>query len=199
MEKRRENKIDLQKTLRLREDSQLPLLGIINRLTSQKGVDLIIGIIPELIKLNCQLVVLGVGEKVYGKKLLEFSKNYPKNISSQIKFDPVLAQKIYAGSDIFLMPSKFEPCGLGQMIAMRYGSIPIVRKTGGLAETVQNQKTGFVFKDYKKDALLKSVKEALDVYGDKNKWKELMKRAMSQDFSWHKSAQKYLELYKKLV
>ncbi len=199
LEKRTENKIDLQKILGFPENEQFPLLGIINRLTSQKGVDLVIGIIPELIKLNCQLVVLGVGEDIYEKKLLEFSKKYPLNISSHIKFDPVLAQKIYAGSDIFLMPSKFEPCGLGQMIAMRYGLIPIVRKTGGLAETVKNKKTGFVFKDYKKEALLKSLKEALDTYSDKNKWKELMKRAMAQDFSWQESAKKYLELYKKLV
>jgi starch synthase len=199
LERRTENKIDLQKILKLPENQQLPLLGIINRLTSQKGVDLVIGIIPGLIKLNCQLVVLGVGEDIYEKKLLEFSKKYPQNISSQIKFDPVLAQKIYAGVDLFLMPSRFEPCGLGQMIAMRYGSIPIVRKTGGLAETVENQKTGFVFEDYKKDALLKSLMEALDVFSDRNKWKELMKRAMSRDFSWQRSAKKYLELYKKLL
>jgi len=199
LEKRTENKIDLQKTLKLPENQQLPLLGIINRLTSQKGVDLVIEIIPELIKLNCQLVVLGVGEDIYEKKLLEFSLKYPSNISCQIKFDPVLAQKIYAGSDVFLMPSKFEPCGLGQMIAMRYGSIPIVRKTGGLAETVKNQKTGFVFEDYKKDALLKSLKECLDAYSNRSKWVELMKRAMNQDFSWQKSANRYVELYKNLT
>jgi starch synthase len=199
LEKRTENKIDLQKTLKLPENQQLPLLSIINRLTSQKGVDLVIGIIPELVKLNCQLVVLGVGEDIYEKKLLEFSLKYPSNISCQIKFDPVLAQKIYAGSDIFLMPSKFEPCGLGQMIAMRYGAIPIVRKTGGLAETVENQKTGFVFEDYKKDALLKSLKECLDAYSNRDKWVELMKRAMNQDFSWQKSAKRYVELYKNLT
>ncbi len=199
LKKKTENKIDLQKILGFSENEHLPLFGIINRLTSQKGVDLVIGIIPKLVKLNCQLVILGVGEDAYEKKLEEFSKKYPQNISTHIRFDPILAQKIYAGSDIFLMPSKFEPCGLGQMIAMRYGSIPIVRKTGGLAETVQDKKTGFVFKDYKKDALFKSLKECLDVYDDRDKWKELIENAMSQDFSWKKSAEKYSKLYKKLI
>jgi starch synthase len=199
IEKRTENKIDLQKILGFPENEQLPLLGIINRLTSQKGVDLVIEIIPELVKLGCQLVVLGVGEDEYEKKLKDFSQRYPKNISAHIRFDPVLAQKIYAGVDLFLMPSRFEPCGLGQMIAMRYGAIPIVRKTGGLAETVENKKTGFVFEKYEKEALLRSLKEALNFYQDKNKWRELIEEAMKKDFSWQRSAEKYLELYKKLI
>jgi starch synthase len=199
LEKRTENKIDLQKLLGFPEDSKVPLLGIINRLTSQKGVDLILGIIPELVKSDCQLVVLGVGEDEYEKKLEELSKKYPKNISANIRFDPLLAQKIYAGADIFLMPSKFEPCGLGQMIAMRYGTLPIVRKTGGLAETVKNRKTGFVFVEYKKESLLESLKEALRFYKRKEKWQELQKNAMIQDFSWQKSAKEYLKLYKKLI
>lgn len=199
LDKKIENKIYLQEILNLTKNPKIPLLGFIGRLTFQKGIDLIIEIIPEIVKLGCQLVFLGVGMTDYEKKLLEFSLKYPSNISCQIKFDPVLAQKIYAGSDIFLMPSKFEPCGLGQMIAMRYGSIPIVRKTGGLAETVKNQKTGFVFVDYKKDALLKSVKKSLFFYSDKNKWLELMKRAMTQDFSWERSAGEYLKLYQKLL
>lgn len=198
-ENKTKNKTALQKILNFPIDSKTPLLGIINRLTAQKGVDLMLEIIPELVKSNCQLVVLGVGEDVYEKKLEEFSKKYPKNISVHIKFDPVLAQKIYAGSDIFLMPSRFEPCGLGQMIAMRYGTLPIVRKTGGLAETVQDRKTGFVFEQYKKEALLGSVGEALDFYKNKNKWQELIRNAMSQDFSWEKSAKRYLELYKKMI
>jgi len=199
LEKRTENKIDLQKASGFTENSNIPLLGIVSRLSSQKGIDLILEIIPELVKLSCQLVVLGVGENEYEKKLEEFSKKYPKNISSHIRFDPVLAQKIYAGSDIFLMPSQFEPCGLGQMIAMRYGAIPIVRKTGGLAETIQDKKTGFVFKSYNKKAFLKSFKTALSFYQNKNKWQELIQEAMSQDFSWKKSAKRYLKLYKKLA
>lgn len=199
LDKKIENKIDLQKILKFQKNPQIPLLGIINRLTPQKGVDLIIEIIPEIVKLNCQLVILGVGRKDYERKLLELSYKYPKNISTQIKFDPILAQKIYAGVDIFLMPSKFEPCGLGQMISMRYGTIPIARKTGGLADTVKNKKTGFLFKEYKSEALLKTVKEALEFYENPQKWQKFIKRAMTEDFSWKKSAKEYLKLYKKLI
>jgi len=199
MERKIENKIDLQRILEFPENSNTPLLGIINRLTSQKGVDLIIEIIPEIVKLNCQLVILGVGNEEYEKKLLALSQKYPKNISSQIKFDPVLAQKIYAGSDIFVVPSKFEPCGLGQIISMAYGTIPIVRKTGGLADTVKDKKSGFVFKEYKSAALLDTVKKALNFYKNPKEWRKLIKVAMSKDFSWRKSAKKYLKLYQKLI
>jgi starch synthase len=193
------NKTALQKILKFPVNLDTPLLGIINRLTSQKGVDLVLGIVPDLLKSDCQLIVLGVGEDEYEKKLKELSERYPKNISANIRFDPVLAQKIYAGADIFLMPSKFEPCGLGQMIAMKYGTIPVVRKTGGLSETVHNGKTGFVFTEYNEESLLKSVKEALKLFKDKYGWKKMQKNAMSQDFSWEKSAKEYLKLYEKLV
>jgi len=199
IEKKNENKIDLQRILKFPDNPKIPIIGIINRLTSQKGVDLVIEIIPEIVKLNCQLVILGVGEEEYEKKLLELSKKYPENISSQIRFDPVLAQKIYAGSDIFLVPSKFEPCGLGQMISMAYGTIPIVRKTGGLADTVEDKKSGFVFEKYKSEALLNTLKEALNFYKNPKRWRKLIKFAMSKDFSWQKSAKKYLKLYKKLI
>lgn len=145
------------------------------------------------------MIILGVGSVDYEKKLLEFGKKYPKNVSSQIKFDPILAQKIYAGCDIFLMPSKFEPCGLGQMIAMRYGTIPIVRKTGGLADTVKHKKNGFVFEKYKSAALLGTIREALKYYQAPKEWNEIVKRAMSEDFSWQKSAKEYLKLYKNLL
>lgn len=194
-----QNKIDLQMVLGLPQNPKTPLLGIINRLTSQKGVDLIIEAIPEIVKLGCQLVILGVGTDDYEKKLLEFSQKYPNNISVHIKFDAILAQKIYAGCDIFLMPSSFEPCGLGQMIAQKYGTLPLVRKTGGLADTVEDKKTGFVFKKYKTGALLESLKEALELYKNQKKWKNLMKKAMIKDSSWPKSAKGYLKLYKKLL
>ena len=199
IERKKENKIDLQKNLTLLENPKIPLFGIISRLTDQKGIDLIINIIPELVKLNCQLVILGVGAKKYEDKLLKLFHKYPQNISVQIKFDAVLAQKIYAGADVFLMPSRFEPCGLGQMIAMRYGTIPIVRNIGGLSDTVKNKKTGFVFEEYDSKALLKSIKETLKQYKDKNNWQEIIKRAMKEDFSWQKSAKDYLKLYKKLI
>jgi starch synthase len=199
LEEKVENKIDLQEILNLPVNPAVPFLGMINRLTSQKGIDLIIEIIPEMVKLNCQFIILGVGAENYERKFCQLSRKYPKNISAQIKFDPVLAQKIYAGCDIFLMPSFFEPCGLGQMIAQRYGTIPVIRKTGGLADTVLNKKTGFVFEEYKSEALLKCLKEALKFYQNQRKWRELIKQAMNKDFSWLKSAKEYLKLYKKLV
>ena len=199
LEKKIENKIELQEILNFRKDPRIPLLAFIGRLTPQKGIDLIIEIIPELIKIGCQLVILGVGMPDYEKKLLEISQKYPQKISTQIKFDPVLAQKIYAGADIFLLPSKFEPCGLVQIIAMRYGTIPIARKTGGLADTIENGKTGFLFEKYDLTTFFRTIKKALNLYQDKREWQKLMKVAMKKDFSWQKSAIEYLKLYKILT
>lgn len=198
-DKKIRNKLELQKIVGFSRSKNTPFLGFINRLTPQKGVDLIIEIIPELVKMDFQLIILGVGLKFYEEKLFRLAKKYPQNISTQIKFDPILAQKIYTGSDIFLMPSKFEPCGLGQMIAMRYGTIPIVRKTGGLVDTIKDKKTGFLFEKYESDALLKIIKFAAEYYKNKSAWRELTKRAMNQDFSWRRPAREYLKLYKKLV
>lgn len=197
LDKKIENKLALQKELSLTENKNFPLLGIVSRLTYQKGVDLIIKIIPDLVKLSCQLVVLGEGQGSYEKDLLKLAKKYPKNISSQIKFDASLAQKIYAGSDIFLMPSLFEPCGLGQLIAMRYGTIPVVRATGGLKDTVNN-KNGFIFKKCDESELLKTIKKSLAVYKKPADWRKLQINGMKQDFSWNKSAQEYIKLYNKL-
>ena len=199
LERKIENKIHLQEILNFKKSPEIPLFGFIGRLTPQKGIDLIIEIIPELIKIGCQLVILGVGMADYEKKLLELSQKCPQNISAQIKFDPVLAQKIYAGADIFLLPSKFEPCGLVQMIAMRYGTIPIARKTGGLADTIENGKTGFLFEEYKTQSFLRTIEKTLNLYRDQRKWQKLMKMAMKKDFSWRKSAIEYLKLYKILT
>jgi len=198
-EKKNRNKIELQKIFKLPEKKNALLFSFIGRLDPQKGIDLVIKIMPNLVKSDCQLVILGKGGEEYEKELQELAKKYPKNISVYIKFDPVLAQKIYAGSDIFLMPSKFEPCGLGQMIAMRYGAIPIVRETGGLADTVIQRKTGFLFKQYNSRALLKIINEALKVYKNKKEWLKIIKRAMKENFSWKMSAKEYLSLYKKLL
>jgi len=197
-DKKRKNKLDIQKILNLPQKN-LPLFGSISRLTFQKGIDLILEIIPDLINSDCQLVILGTGEKNFEEKLLKLARKYPQNISVQIKFDPVLAQKIYAGSDFFLMPSRFEPCGLGQLIAQRYGTIPIARKTGGLSDTIEDEKTGFLFKEYKSRAFWKAIGRALKIYVKKKDLKEMQKRAMKKDFSWRRSAQKYLNLYEKLL
>jgi len=199
-----ENKTHLQEILNLNKDSQVPLLGFIGRLDSQKGVDLMVEITPDLIRNNCQLVILGKGALDYEKKLLQLSRKYPRNISCQIKFDPVLAQKIYAGADIFLIPSRFEPCGLGQLISMRYGAVPIVRRTGGLVDTVQelaqdlSKGSGFVFQDYNTEAMLSAIQRAVNSY-KKRVWQNVMRRIMAIDFSWQASARKYEALYRKTL
>jgi len=199
LERKIENKTHLQEILNLNKNYQIPLFGLIGRLDAQKGVDLIIEIIPDLIKNNCQLVILGKGNHYYERKLLELSQKYPQNISCQIKFDSGLAQKIYAGADIFLMPSRFEPCGLVQMIAMRYATLPVARKTGGLADTIEEGETGFLFEEYNVKSFLESVNKALKLYQDREEWLKLMKKAMKKDFSWQKSALEYRQLYQQLL
>jgi starch synthase len=178
------------------------MLGMITRLTEQKGIDLVCSIIDELVKLNVQLVILGTGDSKYENLLKEYSKKYSDNVSANILFDNTLAQRIYAASDMFLMPSEFEPCGIGQLIALRYGSIPIVRKTGGLKDTINNYDenpscaTGFQFNNLNSAELMDSIVKALNIYNDKNEWSKLIKNAMSVDNSWSSSARSYIELYK---
>ncbi|RLC38529.1 hypothetical protein DRH27_02015, partial [Candidatus Falkowbacteria bacterium] len=196
LNKKIENKIHLQKRLKLPVNKNMPLVGIVTRLAWQKGIDLIT---KRFTRFNAQFVFLGTGAKEYEDHLKELEKINPKQFSAQIKFDIKLAQEIYAGSDIFLMPSRYEPCGLGQMIAMRYGTVPVVRATGGLADTVDN-KTGFSFKNVSKTELFEALRKALDVYYENpKKWKELQKNCMRRDFSWDKSAREYVKLYKQLI
>ncbi len=196
LENKKYNKKSLQKKLNLEIDEEKPVVSVISRLAPQKGLNLIT---EKIIKENdCHFVFLGTGQKEIEKKLKDLAKKYPKKVSSQIIFDIKLAQQIYAASDIFLMPSRFEPCGLGQMIAMRYGTIPVVRATGGLDDTVDN-KTGFKFNDFTSRALGQSLSDALNVYyGEHNKWIKMQKNCMMKDFSWDKSAKEYINLYKKL-
>ena len=196
LEKKTANKTELQKQLGLPQDKNAVLVGLVTRFVWQKGVELIT---EKFSKLNCQFVFLGTGEKKYEDALLDLAKKYPRQFSVQIKFDEQLAHKIYAASDIFLAPSRFEPCGLTQMIAMRYGSIPIVRATGGLADTV-NDKNGFTFKKYSSEELYKTIDEALTIfYKNKKVWHRLETNGLKQNFSWEKSAGEYLKLYKKLI
>ena len=215
LEKKQENKIFLQKKLGLWPDKNIALVGLVSRLVWQKGIELIS---DDFANLNCQFVFLGTGQKEYEKHLLALAKKYPHQFSAKIMFDVKLAQQIYASSDIFLMPSRFEPCGLGQMIAMRYGTVPVVRKTGGLADTVFDFKSGsrlqkkfsflnselkkangFSFKNFNSKALYKVLDRALDVYYNSPKqWHKLQANGMCHDFSWSKSAREYLELYNKL-
>ena len=186
----------MQKKLKLPVDPSRPLVGIVSRLVWQKGIDLIS---DRFSRLRCQYVFLGTGQPAYEKHLAKLAKKYPDQFSSNIEFDLGMAQEIYAGSDIFLMPSRFEPCGLGQMIAMRYGTIPVVRATGGLKDTVTKE-LGFSFKNVSKAEFYESLKEALDVYYESpEKWQEMVKKVMQEDFSWDKSAKEYVKLYKKLA
>lgn len=192
-----ENKIRLQKKLKLKIDPNKPIAAVISRLVNQKGLNLIT---EEIIKKNdCQFIFLGTGSPEIEKKLKNLANKYFNKVSTQIKFDVKLAQQIYAGSDIFLMPSQFEPCGLGQMIAMRYGTIPVVRATGGLVDTVDT-KTGFKFKEFTSQAFNKVLSRVLNIYyKNPKKWLELQRNCMNKDFSWEKSAKKYINLYRKVI
>ncbi|MFN7170965.1 MAG: glycogen synthase, partial [Candidatus Omnitrophota bacterium] len=195
------NKEYLQLETGLEINKDKPLLGIITRLADQKGLDILAPIIETLCKMDLQFILLGTGDKVYHELFEKIKVKYPRKTSINLKFDAELARKIYASADIFLMPSRFEPCGLGQMISLKYGTIPVVRKTGGLADTVIDYEprsdtgNGFTFTAYESLSLLEAIKRALSVYRDKKSWMRLIKRAMEADFSWKVSAEKYLRLY----
>ncbi|MBS5308822.1 glycogen synthase GlgA [Clostridium sp.] len=205
LENKKINKEELQKELGLTVNKDVPMVGLVSRLTHQKGCDLIINILEELLKEDIQVVVLGTGDYMYEESFKSFQGRYPNKISANIKFSNELAHKIYAASDMFLMPSLFEPCGLGQLIALRYGSIPIVRETGGLKDTVtpyneyDETGNGFGFKNYRFEELLNIIKYALKIYENKDKWNNIVRQAMSADNSWEKSAKEYIEIYNKLI
>ncbi len=205
IESKYENKKALLKYFGLTYDESIPVVAQISRLAEQKGFDLIAEVIDEMMKLDIQYIVLGTGEPRYEEMLERVKKKYPKKVGVHIGFSEELAHLIEAGADIFLMPSRYEPCGLNQMYSLRYGTVPIVRKTGGLADTVEefNPKTGrgtgFLFEKYSGTDLLKALKKALNVYKNKKAWIKLMKNGMMKDFSWNASAKKYVELYEKLL
>jgi starch synthase len=180
-----------------------PLIGIISRLSDQKGFDILAEAMDSLMAMDVGLVLLGTGEKRYHELFLKMSKKYPDKLGVNIGFDNPLAHRIEAGSDIFLMPSRYEPCGLNQIYSLRYGTIPVVRATGGLDDTIvdfaKGKGNGFKFKEYTSDALLERLRQCLIVYKDKKSWNALRRRAMSEDFSWDSSAKRYVELYKKAI
>lgn len=194
-----QNKIFLQKLLKFEEDLEVPLLGMVTRLTTQKGIDLIIKGIHSLVSKKIQFIILGAGDKRYEDELKRLSQRYPQTVKAIVKFDQNLSRQIFAGADMFLVPSKFEPCGLTQMIAMKYGTVPIVRATGGLKDTVEEGKTGFSFDKYSDKALVKAILEVMTVFKDKERWGNLVQAAMKKDFSWHHSAKEYLKLYQKAI
>jgi starch synthase len=200
IEKRIDDKLSLQKKIGLPQNSDIPLIGMVSRLEEQKGIDLLLQAIDQFIlETKAQLVILGEGREHYHKLLAKAALKYPERISAIIARDEQLAHLIYGGSDIFLMPSRFEPCGLGQLIAMRYGAIPVVRHTGGLADTVKDvaegNGNGFVFQNYTVLEMLKAIKRAEESFYHREEWKNLMRRNMKLDFSWKASARKYEEVY----
>ncbi|MDD5115445.1 MAG: glycogen synthase GlgA [Candidatus Omnitrophica bacterium] len=190
------NKEDLQSVCGLTVNKETVVLGIVSRLVEAKGMDIITQSIDEMCKMDVQLVILGMGEQKYHHSLASAQKKYPGKISLNLRFDDPLAHKIYAGSDMFLMLSKYEPCGLGQLISLHYGTVPLVFKTGGLADTI-NKNNGFVLNAYSKDGLIKLLKKAAGVFREKEKWARLVKAAMKCNFSWEASAKKYIQLYAK--
>jgi len=196
------DKKELQKRMGLPTDAGIPVMGLISRLADQKGLDLIKSAMPKIMKLGVQFVLLGTGDPAYEKYFARLETKHPAQVKANIGFDAKLAQLIYAGSDMFLMPSRFEPCGLGQLISLRYGTIPIVRATGGLADTITDyrpgdpQSNGFSFAEYAPSALLNAVKRAVALYHDGEGWDMLVRTALASDFSWRASAGKYVDFYR---
>jgi starch synthase len=175
-----------------------PLIGIVTRLVSQKGADLIAAIGEDLAKEDLWLVALGSGEAKYDKLMLDLARAHPDKIAVRIGYDDALAHRIEAGADMFLMPSRYEPCGLNQIYSLRYGTIPVVRATGGLDDTI-DEETGFKFREYAGPALLSAIREALAEFQSPDRWQVRMRNAMAKDFSWNVSALEYERLYLKLL
>lgn len=206
LEKKYVNKIKFQQELGLEQNPEIPLIAMISYLTDEKGFDLIEESIEEIMQMNIQFVILGTGDPVYEDLICSIQQKYPSKMRAIIAYNMELAQKIFAASDIYLMPSKFEACGLNQMIALRYGSVPVVRATGGLADTVipfdiQNcDGSGFIFKEHCRQSMLFTLKTAVELYKTyPAAWKQMVSKGMQLDFSWNASALQYIKLYYKLT
>ncbi|MEI7999351.1 MAG: glycosyltransferase, partial [Candidatus Omnitrophota bacterium] len=199
------NKALLQDALGISVDPERPIFGFVARLCHQKGIDFIMQAANDIVRMGGQVVLTGTGERKYHRMLEDCAKEHPKRIGVYLKFEERVAHQIYAGSDFFLMPSVYEPCGLGQMIALRYGSIPIVYKTGGLADTISLYDpihytgNGFIFTEYTKNSFVKAISEAIRVYQDPKQMSFLVPHAMRYRFSWEKSAKEYVRVYQKCL
>ena len=194
-----ENRRALQKEMGLPEDEDIPLIGVVSRLTAQKGLDLVPPLAAALAELPVQLAVLGSGDKALEQAFLDMAQRWPQRFAVRIGFDEGLAHRIEAGADMFLMPSRFEPCGLNQMYSLRYGTPPIVRATGGLADTVEDGVTGFVFRDAMPQVLLATVQRAATTWRDRHAWRRMQRTGMGQDWSWTAPARRYMELYGRIL
>ncbi len=205
-DRKMDNKVQLQKLLGLPTGRRIPMVSLVSRLVSAKGMDLIVRMMDEILQHeNIQFVLLGTGDKIFEDWFKGLAWRFPTKVSVNIRFSNELAQRIYAASDIFLMPSNYEPCGIGQLIALRYGTIPVVRETGGLKDTVKqfNKYTesgnGFVFGSYNAHEMMYALKRALSAYDNYEIWQEIVKNAMDSDYSWSESAKEYRKLYDKLL
>lgn len=178
-------------------DETRPLIGIVSRFAGQKGFDLLEEIVPELAEMDLAMVVLGSGEAPIEEMFRTLAEEYPEKFAVQVGYDNGLAHRIEAGADMFLMPSRYEPCGLSQLYSLRYGTVPIVRATGGLEDTV-DESTGFKFTEYTPEALLEAIRQALMAWSDRAGWLDRMRRGMAKDFSWHAAAVEYQALYRSL-
>lgn len=203
MEKKAENKAALQQEFHLPQQAGTPIIGVVSRLVTHKGLDLVQAVLYELLQTtDVQLVVLGSGEAQYEDFFRRAAQDFPDKVGLRLGFVPDLARKIYAGCDLFLMPSKSEPCGLSQMIALRYGTIPIVRETGGLHDTIRDngdEGNGFTFQSYNAHDMLDAIRRALGTYAKQADWSALTARAMACDNSWGKSAREYMRMYRELL
>jgi starch synthase len=185
-------------------DPKLPVIGIVSRFAAQKGFDLITQVADRLVRENMIMVILGSGDKPYEEMFLRLNRQFPGKIAVKVAYNNALAHKIEAGADMFLMPSRYEPCGLNQIYSLKFGTVPIVRATGGLDDTIDpwdartGKGTGFKFTDYNGEALLLTVKEALEAYSDQSSWQVLMRNGMSKDFSWSASAREYGKVYERV-
>lgn len=199
IEKRAANKGLLQERLGLKRDLNIPLLAMVSRMDVQKGVDLAFAALKSMKNIDFQAVILGTGDPKLEEAALNLQTLFPEKIKVETRYDAGLARQIYAGSDMLLMPSRYEPCGLSQMIAMRYGCVPVVRAAGGLNDTVKQGQTGFVFEKIHHLSLVAAIKGALKIFADRERWQTLQLNGMAQDFSWQNSARQYLELYRSLI
>ncbi len=205
IEKRMENKVNLQETIGLSVDKDIPLIAYIGDLVNDKGIDLISFIFDEIMEEDIEFIILGRGDEIYENEFLHFSHKYRNKVSANIFYSGKIAKKIYASADIILMPSRIEPSGMGQLIAMRYGCIPVVRRVGGLKDTVidydtnRDDGTGFVFENYNAHEFLHKIKNAINYYKDDTLWYKIIRQAMRRDSSWVKVALRYEEVYGKLM